>query len=161
MTLKGIPLVHLSPTPRTIFLTFSLLSYLPLSISFLWLMRTLSTGSRASPLSFFQKKWLKFTSFQNGAKWWRALYKRRGKGDWPTEPDEGSLVEITLRKERENKLNGDEDGGQKRGQQKDRLHADVKGKPCGNQSRRRRYFELMAGCLGWQRIFSNLLVCGD
>lgn len=119
IALKGIALVHLSPTPRTIFLTFSLLSCLPLSISFLWLMRMLSTRSRVSPLSFLQKKWLKFTSFQNVAKRCREVYRRWGKGDWLTEPDESSLVEIILRKERENKLNGDEDVGQKRGQQKE------------------------------------------
>lgn len=50
--LKGIALVHLSPTPGTIFLPSSLLSCLPLSISLLRLMRMLSTGSPVSPLSF-------------------------------------------------------------------------------------------------------------
>lgn len=77
-------------------------------------MRMLSTGNRVSPLSFFQKRWLKFTSFQNVAKRWRAAYRKQGKGDWPTEPDESPLVGVSLRKG-ENKLNGDEDVGKKGG----------------------------------------------
>lgn len=71
------------------------------------------------------------------------------KGEWLTEPDKSSLVEITLGKERGNKLNGDEDVSQKRG------------KRGGPKSKIRRHFELMACCLDWQRIFSNLLVLWD
>lgn len=69
--LKGIALVHLSPTPGAIFLPSSLLSCLPLSIPLLRLMRMLSTGSPVSPLSFFflfQTPWLKFARSQNVAK---------------------------------------------------------------------------------------------
>lgn len=100
--LKGIALVHLSPTPGTIFLPSSLLSCLPLSISLLRLMRMLSTGSPVSPLSFFfffvQTPWLKFASFQNAAKRWKAVCRTRGKGDGPTEPAERSLVDVSFRK---------------------------------------------------------------
>lgn len=59
--------VHLSITPLKIFVPFPIPSSLPLSISLLWLMRTLSTGSHDSPLSFFQQRWLKFTILQSAA----------------------------------------------------------------------------------------------
>lgn len=68
---------------------------------------------------FFQKLWLKFTSFQKVAKLRRAGCRTWGKGDGSTEQNESSLVAITLRKG--NKWKSDEGPRQERGRSKERL----------------------------------------
>lgn len=89
---------------------------------------------------------------------WRAVSRRQERGDWLTEPDESSLVEIALSKGRENKLNDDEDVRKERGRQTEPLWMR---EDSVMETRIRRHFELMARCLDWQKIFSNLLVLWD